>query len=150
MKRIDFTFRLIATLFAVACLPAGAQFYQLSTNLAQTNYVAASSTQTSTVTNTLDVRRYRTIAVAAAWSGSTTATGAVTLSYQGSLDGTNWDVSPRWYLVGTNLGTNRVLATTNLAVLDASYLRPCQVVNGSSANLTNLSVLVLLKDSPRN
>lgn len=146
MKKLAITIILLASV----SLTAFGQFYQLSTNLTQTNLVAASSTQTSTLTNTLDVRRFRTIGIAAIWSGSTTATNQVTWTFLGSPDGTNWEVYPRWSLVATNYGTNRVTAATNVSVLDAGYVKPYQVINSSSAILTNVSVFGQVKEYPRN
>lgn len=141
--------KIILFLFALT-LPTAAQFYQLSTNLFLTNAVGASLTLTRTVTNTLDVRRYATISIVAKWSGSTTDTNQVTWTFQGSPDGTNWELYPRWALVTTNYGTNMMTAATNVSVRDAGYLRPHQVINGSTAQLTNVTVYGQIKEFPRN
>lgn len=141
---------LILLLTVCAGLSANAQFHILSTNLYQTNTIAASATLTSAVTNYLDVTRYRTIGIVAIWSGSNTNTNSVTWTFQGSPNGSNWTTYPRWALVATNYGTNRVTASTNISVLDAGYIRPWQIINDCTNSLTNVVVYGEIKDFPRN
>lgn len=142
----------IAPIAALALSATGlqAQFFGLSTNLFQTNTVAASITLTSTVTNSLDVRRYSTVGIVAVWSGSNTNTNSVSWSFQSSPDGTNWETATRYTLAGTSYGTNRVTIATNVDVRDVGWLRPWQVINSCTNSLTNVVVYGLTKEFPRN
>jgi len=139
----------IAILFA-ACLSAGAQFYQLSTNLTATNAIAPSATLTYLGTNYVDVTRYKTVSIAARWSGSNTNTNTATFLFLAGATATNWETLPRFALVATSYGTNTSEAATNIAVLDVGFIKPFQIVNACTNDLTNAVQWLQTKDFTRN
>lgn len=138
--------------FLILCtgLTASAQFYQLKTNLTQTNVIAASATLTYAGTNYLDVTRWRSIGIVHGFDGSNTNTNTVTYSYRVGATSTNWETLPVLTLAVTSYGTNHSEFTTNIPVMGFGFIKPYQIVNACTNSLTNAFQWGQLKEFPRN
>ena len=140
----------LISLILLAALPALGQGYALSTNVWFTNTIAASATLTYTGTNYLDVSRFRTFALVATGAGTNYSTNTLTYTFKISPTGSNWHVAPYFTLAETIYGTNPYVMFTNLNCDGIGYVKPYQVINSATNEITNAWIYGVQKTFPRN
>lgn len=123
-----------------------AQAYVDTQNLAVTNNIAASTTQTNGMGNAIDVSNNDRITVYLVFTPlGADVSGAVTLKMARSATGTKWETEPLLTVTATAKTTNQVVCVTNIANTvfgAASWVKCYSIQNGATNGLTNITVQV--------
>jgi len=136
----------IITLFLLA-LPAQAEVGVI--NLGATNTIAENATTAANLGVAVKVDRVTDVAVVASFQGSAAGASAVTYTWARSIDGVNYETTPRPTTVWAQNGTTAVIGYTNLPsawVGAAAYIKLVGIASGgATGNLTNHSVKIAIK-----
>lgn len=137
---------LLAAIVGLAT-PAFADFG--TTDLGINSRITNNATFTSNTGSPVKLANHDNVGFAFRFQGDQAGTGAITLTFARSVDGTNWETTPRFtWSVALN-GNTAVVAYTNFpsAVIGAAgYLKVAQIANAdANATATNASLTLIRK-----
>ena len=117
-------------------------------NVTATNCVAAAST--ATINQVFDVRKQKDVAVQISFLMSSTGTGNQTLTFQRSIDNSNWEseTAKKTVIVIAATGATKTTTVTNIPTEGAGYIRLATWQNGQAGQYaTNIACFYGLKIS---
>jgi hypothetical protein len=124
------------------------------TNTVRSNTTVSVVAALNTSTNGIAVTEQDQVAVQLMGTGDAAgSSGTITLTFQRSVDGTNWETHPKFTFLATMTGTTQLIEYTNFP---STIIGPCKALRISSvqsgdtsANLTNFFVLLGKKNLKR-
>lgn len=142
--------KLITPLLAAVALVAHADNYTL-TSLAVTNSIPASTLVWHTNTIQPDVRDYRYVTLAAQYTGTDAGdTSDVVFCYNSAVGDTAvWLTTTNIFLRVKAAGTATVVASTNVAVSDVSWLRLAYMTNANGHGVNSVTNWYAIKGYPK-
>jgi hypothetical protein len=131
-------------LFACA---ASAQQYAIQTLISSQNIPGgATSNYTAVTTAVIPLTKYDKTTLFGTWKLDGAGTNNVVLTFDRSVDGTNWDTKDPYVFTVPNTGTTTVNWLTNLTVDTMGYIRLKTIVNGTAGQaMTNLTIKAATK-----